>query len=244
VWPSQPLDQIEVVVAPARLDDTKHNIYYDERGVRRTVPPDELILREVIALDTDDDDSVVTFLSTYGMIGAFFDDPSTPYTPVKLARQMLSDLALMARHYIGRNHGDDVVPLWNATPDAVRRFRRDVGAVVGAPLDESACDSMFVEMLNRGLSELQVHVELGVAGRPETNLYTALCLQLHQLIFDDLPVLECANETCRQSFTRQRGTAQHGQYRTGGVRFCSRSCARAQTERERRRRNRSGGAKA
>jgi hypothetical protein len=42
----------------------------------------------------------------------------------------------------------------------------------------------------------------------------------------------CANEPCQRMFVRQAGRAQHGQHRTRGVRFCSSTCARAQSQRD------------
>ena len=50
--------------------------------------------------------------------------------------------------------------------------------------------------------------------------------------------LTCASETCGRTFTKQRGRAMNGEHHTKGVRFCSRACALAQTQRERRRRYR------
>ncbi len=63
-----------------------------------------------------------------------------------------------------------------------------------------------------------------VIGDPKPDLYEALCLQLHQLLVDDLDVRECANPSCRRPFVRQRGRADYGQYRTVGVKFCSVEC--------------------
>ncbi len=81
--------------------------------------------------------------------------------------------------------------------------------------------------------------ERGIAyGRPVPRVLTAMCLQALGFIAEGVPARRCANETCGQWFSRQRGRAQAGQYRTIGVRFCSASCAKAQAQREYRRRRR------
>jgi hypothetical protein len=72
-------------------------------------------------------------------------------------------------------------------------------------------------------------------GRPVPDLYSGLCGQVFNLLAEGLPVRGCANETCEQEFVRQRDRAEHGQYRTTGVLYCSRACARAQVKRVARR---------
>lgn len=79
----------------------------------------------------------------------------------------------------------------------------------------------------------------GIAyGRPIPRVLTAMCLQALRYIADGVPARRCANETCERWFTRQRGRAHAGQFRSTGVLYCSSACAKAQAQRVYRRRRR------
>lgn len=66
--------------------------------------------------------------------------------------------------------------------------------------------------------------------------YYICCLELFNLIVRDTALAHCANERCQRLFSRQGGRSQKGTHRSIGVRFCSMSCARAQAQRDYRRR--------
>lgn len=79
--------------------------------------------------------------------------------------------------------------------------------------------------------------------------YSAMCLQLFNHIQEGNAYAVCANERCQRPFVRQRDGRGHVRDhehhgRVGGVKYCSRNCANAQTQRDYRRRKkneRSGG---
>lgn len=68
------------------------------------------------------------------------------------------------------------------------------------------------------------------------DLWAVCCLELFNHVSEEALYKDCANEVCQRPFVRQIGRSRYGQRRRTGVRFCSHTCARAQAQRDYRRR--------
>ncbi|WP_298518658.1 hypothetical protein [uncultured Nocardioides sp.] len=77
----------------------------------------------------------------------------------------------------------------------------------------------------------------------QPTLYEVAVLQLVQLASGGFHVQRCGNDRCRRPFTRQRTPRRQyaGGEHQSGVRYCSRQCAKAQSERDRRARRKEEG---
>jgi len=121
--------------------------------------------------------------------------------------------------------GDHVTQAWRDCDDEVSAWRS------------------FTECANAALRDFHVHVHVDLGGRafkigrPLTTVYSVAVLQIVNDLAEGGAYRSCANETCRRPFLRQRGRSRYYS-RAEGVRYCSRDCANAQTQRDYRRRRR------
>jgi len=108
--------------------------------------------------------------------------------------------------------------------------------------DDGEAWGNFIRFTSAALRDFHVRVEVETIGRPQppddTTLYSAAMLQLVNDLAANETVRTCANEPCRRPFVRQLGRSAYGGHRRIGTRYCSNTCARAQYQREKRRRDR------
>jgi hypothetical protein len=107
------------------------------------------------------------------------------------------------------------------------------------PSTKEGAAHLVARGLDVGLAPFHPHVQVGKDPMPyhrTVGFYHVCCLELFNHIVESARYKTCANETCGRLFVRQEGRALHGQHRTRGVKYCSSSCARAQAQREYRRR--------
>ncbi len=104
-------------------------------------------------------------------------------------------------------------------------------------LEEVLIDNEVLE-LKSCLAKALNRFSIGIGGLDERSptIYSVSFLQLYNHLAEGAVARRCANETCLRAFVRQRGRAAYDQHRTVGVKYCSRGCARAQAQRQLRRR--------
>jgi hypothetical protein len=217
-----------------------------EHKTRLLALPGDIAIRELQELDADDDEAVCSFLRAFGMVipEDRFRRFSTDLGQFMTDRVWFDDVQYrlrlarcVARHALAFLAGDDVrapwLDPWFTGPSRPRSVSVD------------DCWGYFVHYMNDALKSFAPRVQYMPTyfknvpfGIPTPDLYDGLCAQVFNLVAEGLPVRRCANETCGRAFTRQRDRAQHGQYRTSGVMYCSRACARAQAKRIARRKQR------
>ncbi len=153
-----------------------------------------------------------------------------PLLHPEAVRAHLAALRAMSRHLLAYLEGlgeDTILLAWQE---------------IAAPQSIGDAWWLWERYINGGLTPFAVHVRASAVAperrltRPVPNLYNACCLQLAQYLTRELSVNRCGNERCRKPFTKQRGLAKYGQHRARGVRYCTPQCAKAQSERGRRRR--------
>jgi len=153
--------------------------------------------------------------------------------PAEAAAEHLRVLRTLVGHWRAHTDGGDVTKPWTEFGyDLVTR-----GLLRESHWPEESAWFLFSWYLNTALEVFHAHLALPWGIFPSTpTTYQALCLQLFNHIVEGAGFRICANETCGRFFWRQRGRAKYRQFHTTGVRYCSRTCARAQAARELRRR--------
>jgi hypothetical protein len=148
---------------------------------------------------------------------------------------------------------DSLLHLWEGRPHLdTFRFLRDGWIVASATGDLADYHRLFeglphagslretvkdwVNGLNKGLGLVHPKIQHPLADEVGATLYGASCLQLYNHIVEQAQYKVCANESCGQIFVRQQGRAGAQQRKSEGVKYCSNKCARAQAQRELRKR--------
>lgn len=240
--------------------------------------PEELYLRELMAVDADDADSLGTFMADYGVIG-HLEWLSLPPAVRAMSLPVASSGSVQDsiyraviehcppgqswEHRYFRHQAE--VALHVATlQNAVSTWMAVVGEeslewllerwhssqqLPGSPGQALLWAS---QTLNAGLKPfhpvIRYETKESAAKWPATSeggigwggfgatTYELLCLQLANHVAEGANYARCSNQPCGQVFVRQRGRAASRQGRTQGVMYCSSACARAQAQREWRRR--------
>lgn len=236
------------------------------RTVERASLPDDFYLRELMEVDPADLDTVASWMNQYGRLGGSIDAGSWDYHehnrlqeleerehprygPWSLHGDLVSlhiseAQAAIATWLACRRPGglDELVET-----EVTEQHLADIAAENDH--DDSAYPRTLEELrsttlhLRLAMLRSALHynlatfsVGLGSLTDRQPSILSAAFLQLYNHLAEDATIRTCANETCGRDFVRQRGRAEYGQNRTSGIKYCTRECARAQAQREHRRR--------
>jgi hypothetical protein len=217
---------------------------------------EEVIIRELMALDCLDDSALIAFVNAHGVVtrrhpAVVVERPES--IPVGRApnhlydvRQFLLDAQRCAATWLAWKQDRHIYSIWydpafvemaTKRPQARRRADDDSWIFFALSLNLGLTSFPPRVLLQRVDPNVPAGMTAGISvGDYRPDLYSALCIQLWNLLLANPELLTCANETCGRLFVKQRGGAAHGQYRSKGVLYCTPSCAQAQWQREYRRR--------
>jgi hypothetical protein len=128
------------------------------------------------------------------------------------------------------------------TETALERFHEGNAGQSEWPASLKDLEELLIEIQIEDLkgalnSALKIYsVGFGDPEAKASTIYSVSFLQMYNHMVERAALRRCANETCQRRFVRQRGRAKFDQHRMEGVLYCSRECARAQAQRELRRR--------
>jgi hypothetical protein len=216
--------------------------------------PDEWVLRALADADLNDDATVVALLNEYGWLyGRYYHQ----WVPADAARRLWGDEEL-AEYKRVRDRADGVpmdsiedarwwlktaralAGTWSAASrgeDPASAWVAEGFSGLGVPPYWADPWPRFTSALSNGLEPFYAEVRpVKWGASPSVDLYSAACQQVFNLIVNNCDAQRCENETCGRTFVHQLGGSQFGQHRSKGLRFCTPECARAETQRQYRRR--------
>lgn len=258
VWPGGEVPLPPIPVQHVR--DLGNGWLHFDGPVREVDVPADFYLREMAATRPRSDDDVVAFVSEWGRCCDldYRDRPTgfawrTEFVDPRLherlggngdtpsLRSQMAETAGISDEWRTVVHVEEVKDRLDASSWLAARM---IEWQEGVERDEDVWE-LFGEQLNAALSAFQVRVTTpsGTSvALPQVTAFSVAALQLLNDLALQTPLRHCGNVRCPYGgvFTRQRGRAQYGQHRTSGTKYCSSTCARAQGERERRRRQTKG----
>jgi hypothetical protein len=218
-WPGQAMPFFRYRRRRYRLDEGERSLVGDLLDAPPAEADGETYLR--FAEIELEDNAFLAFANAAGTVGLSGGPESQTLAEFHLTAQVIRD-AVTAWRLVQREPTLET-PQWE-----LPRF-----VAAGDDVDELALEFLNVT-LTTGLEQFRFEIALGQVEDDvrDLSLFSLCCLELHNHVVGRIAYARCANETCRRLFA----PTEAGRRR--GVLYCSRACARAQAQREFRRRRR------
>lgn len=259
LWPGSLVEEPYLRPLPEAVIDGEWIVWPAPRQMHREAVrlPGDFYLREMMEIDPEDFEGVLDLVRTYGI---FCDDDSdlpVDAPKVPLPKGLTQDGLIRGYHRdsvrVHMEIAQEATRIWLALQreggieelvEPQVQGIRDSFAEHDLPSSRADALDFLVETsifdLTQSMNAALKTFSIGVGGLDDrwVTVYSVAFLQMYNHMAEGASVRQCENEPCRRDFVRQRGRAEYGQYRTEGVKYCSRECARAQAQRELRRRRR------
>jgi hypothetical protein len=221
-WPAEPLSLPRYRRRHYRYA-ADQTLFVAEIDDGEGVATGETVLR-LAEVPLDDAGAVLTFVNAVGTIGMSEDAESQTVAEFMLVVEAVRD----------------AVTAWRVLQDddqLAHEIFWHLPRLRGVPPDElpEAAAEFLTVVLDTGLAAVRPRVSLALNGNQEPplldlTLYALCCCELFNHVVSGADFRVCANEACERLFVRDDTAKRRG------VLYCSRTCARAQAQREFRRR--------
>jgi len=212
--------------SPYRLDDDL--LSWGPLWRYRAFPvPERVYLHELRRLDLNDGHQLLDFCNQFGALGVHPDSDISIHLdevryPAALVRTLTSIYHL---HEAGQ-----------LTHEGIQEWQWDA-EWVEPPIDAVAGHSFLTMEMNRLLSSVTPMVGFGNEKQTPFTLLDALVIQFFNDVAGCVTYKTCANERCQGLFVNQIDRQSKRHSRQNGTLYCSPRCARAQAQRNYRRRS-------
>jgi hypothetical protein len=221
-WPTGPLTLPRYIRRQYRYAADR-TLFVAEADDGEGVATGETVLR-LAEVPLDDPGALLGFVNAVGTVGMSEDAESQTMAEFMLVVEAVRDAVTAWRVLQGDDESAGEI-FWH-----LPRLR----GVPAHELPEAAAEFLTV-VLDTGLAAVRPRVSLAVNGDREPplldlTLYALCCCELFNHVVSGADFRVCANEACERLFVRDDTAKRRG------VLYCSRTCARAQAQREFRRR--------